>query len=658
MMEFATLAPPILALTAIVLLPGWALALALGRRGLRSVTLAPALSLGLWTLTALVVDRLGLRWGVLPLVVVGAVVAAGVLLMRRRVAPLDDPALADDADRWAGPTLLAGAAGSVLAVALWSRHLKNVLMSPDAISQTFDNVFHLNVIRYIAETGDPGPWLARGLDPAASSTIFYPTAWHQLAALALPAAEASVAHASNATLWVVVALFWPLSALELTLALGVRSPGAVASVGVLSASFSAYPFLMMDWGVLYPNLLSYAAIPSLIAALGPRLARGPGGGPLVLPAVAGILLLLGVAVAHPNGALLAFALLLPAILLGIVSAVRDLRRPEARFRAALWCGAAVLTLGLGVLAWNRARPSNRPWAPLMDTASAVGQALLANPIIGQPAWLIAFLTVAGLVTFRAPRHAWFLGTTAIAVALWVVSSSAPEGRVREFLTGIWYSDSYRLGPVLALVALPFAALALERAAAAVGPGRAGWLASRGASLALAVALPLLMVAGTQWSAAVTHAVRHTATAYDAADLVCVAGDVTCLLTQDERALLEALPQLTPPDAVILAEPLNGSTLAYALADRRVLRPYIGLKPTPEEDFLLGHLSTAPADDPQLCQALTATGVTHVLDFGATTVHTGSIEHPGFQGLQRSPVVRVLAQDGQAALYEVTACGRG
>ena len=102
----------------------------------------------------------------------------------------------------------------------------------------------------------------------------------------------------------------------------------------------------------------------------------------------------------------------------------------------------------------------------------------------------------------------------------------------------------------------------------------------------------------------------------------------------------------------------GSTLAYALADRRVLRPYIGLKPTPEEDFLLGHLSTAPADDPQLCQALTATGVTHVLDFGATTVHTGSIEHPGFQGLQRSPVVRVLAQDGQAALYEVTACGRG
>lgn len=658
MMEFAALAPPILALTALVLLPGWALALALGRRGLRSVTLAPALSLGLWTLAALVVDRLGLRWGVLPLVVVCAVLAAGVLLLRRRVAPLDDPALADDADRWASPTLLAGAAGSVLAVALWSRHLKNVLMSPDAISQTFDNVFHLNVIRFIAETGDPGPWLPRGLDPAASSTIFYPTAWHQLAALALPATEASVAHASNATLWVVVALFWPLSALELTLALGVRSPGVVASVGVLSASFSAYPFLMMDWGVLYPNLLSYAAIPSLIAVLGPRLARGPGGGPLVLPAVAGSLLLIGVAVAHPNGALLAFALLLPAILLGIVPAVRDLRLSEARFRAALWCGAAALTLGLGVLVWNWARPSNRPWAPLMDTASAVGQALLANPIIGQPAWLIAFLTVAGLVTFRAPRHAWFLGTTAIAVALWVVSASAPEGRVREFLTGIWYSDSYRLGPVLALVALPFAALALERAAAAVGPGRAGWLASRGASIALAVALPLLIVAGTQWSASVTHAVRHTATAYDAADPVCVAGDVTCLLTQDERALLEELPRLTPPDAVILAEPLNGSTLAYALADRRVLRPYIGLQPTPEEDFLLGHLSTAPADDPQLCQALTATGVTHVLDFGATTVHTGSIEHPGFQGLQGSPVVRVLAQDGQAALYEVTACGRG
>ena len=39
---------------------GWPTAYrAVGRRGLRSVTLAPALSLGLWTLTALVVDRLG-----------------------------------------------------------------------------------------------------------------------------------------------------------------------------------------------------------------------------------------------------------------------------------------------------------------------------------------------------------------------------------------------------------------------------------------------------------------------------------------------------------------------------------------------------------------------------------------------------------------------
>ena len=666
-MEWLVLAAPSILLIAVLVVPGWGVLTLLGRSGLAALTAAPAVSLGVVVLAALLVEATGWRWGLVPVALTSLIVAAVAFAARRWTGP-DLGAAQDLAWRWRNPTAWAGALMVVGSLLLWARHLTNVLPEPTSISQTYDNVFHLNVIRFISDTGDPGPWLPRDLNPAEGRTILYPTAWHQLAALAMPLTGGSVQLASNALLFVVCAVVWPLCALELCIALGVRTPAALLGAGVLAGAFSSYPFLMLDWGVLYPNLLSYAVIPATLALLAALVRAGPDTRTPLVPLllVSGVAVL-GTAVAHPNGALLVLALTLPAVGSGALTTWHLARRRETSWvRAAVWWVVAAGALAAFVRLWLFARPSSRPWEPLHDIPTALGQALYGNPIMGPPGPIPAFLAAIGFVLLALrPQHRWYIGAALVGLALWVIGSGAPDGPVRELLTGAWYSDSYRLAPILGLVSVPAAAYAIDRTVRWLQPDapprranaetvHAHGTRTRRQVVVATLVIPALLLVSTQWSPSMHHAVTHARISYDFVVAPCTDTALSCLLTQDEYDVLEALPRLTPPDAVILADPFTGASLAYAFADRRVLRPYIGASASPAEQVLIERLDSAP-DDPAVCQAIVDSGVTHVLDFGLQSVHTYDIHAPGLDELAGSPRVRELFRQGPAVLYEVVGC---
>lgn len=662
--EWLALAPPGFVVALVALLPGWTILTLLGRRGLGSLSAAPAVSIGVVTLAALVTEATGWAWGWLPVLATTLAVAALAHVVRRRSgqALRHLEGVTGPWGRRAAWVVAALLLGSLL---LWLRHLTNVLPDPTSFSQTYDNVFHLNTIRFVADSGDAGPWLPRNLDPDLGRTIFYPTAWHQLGALAMPATGNSVALSSNAVLFVTCALVWPLSALELGLALGIRTAGGLLSVGVLAGSFSSYPFLMLDWGVLYPNLLAYALVPGALSLVAAFLLRGPAPGePLVGQGLAAALAGLGVTVAHPNGLLLLLALALPALIAGVWAGVRLGRQGESRWwQVAVWCLLAAGALAAFARLWLFARPSNRPWPPLHDVPTALEQAVSGHPILGPPGPIPALLAAIGfaLLILRG-RHLWYVGAGVVGLSLWVVGSGFADGTVRELLTGAWYSDSYRLGPILGLVSVPAAAYAIDQALLRVFPDQPPRRAEaddaavrlRRRTMAAGLLAPALLLVSTQWSPSIHHAVTHARTAYDLADVECTEGDVTCLLTADELRLLDSVAALTPEDALLLADPETGASLAYAFSGRRVIRPYIGATTIPAEQVLLGHLREG-GDHPSVCPALAETGVTHVLDFGRQNVHSRWLESPGLDHLDESPGVRLLRREGAAALYEVVAC---
>jgi hypothetical protein len=96
-------------------------------------------------------------------------------------------------------------------------------------------------------------------------------------------------------------------------------------------------------------------------------------------------------------------------------------------------------------------------------------------------------------------------------------------------------------------------------------------------------------------------------------------------------------------------------MAFAIADRNTTSKHTLTTYTKSIELLNDKLRDA-ATDPSVCPAARADNVRYVLDFGTREVHGGN---HGFQGLQISdamPGFKLLAQHGEAKLFELTACG--
>src|SRR5207249_5985316 len=131
---------------------------------------------------------------------------------------------------------------------------------------------------------------------------FYPAAWHDMASLLVQMTGAPVSVAANVLNICVAMVVWPLGCMLLTRIVVGPKPYAVAAAGILSAGFTGFPILLLDFGVLYPNFLSISMLPGALATVCVFLG-GPGSPQvtaltrfLLAPLVA-----IGVALAHPNG---------------------------------------------------------------------------------------------------------------------------------------------------------------------------------------------------------------------------------------------------------------------------------------------------------------------------------------------------------------------
>lgn len=166
---------------------------------------------------------------------------------------------------------------------------------------------------------------------------------------------------------------------------------------------------------------------------------------------------------------------------------------------------------------------------------------------------------------------------------------------------------------------------------------------------------MLLVVATQAMPGMTNAIERAQGAYEFAPAACVAGDVTCLTTADERALLRRLPHLIERGSVTLTLPTNGSSLAYALEGMPVAWTYISEQPRPAVLTLEQRLALVPAGDPDICAAAASLGIRYVLDFGKQNV-SGDIEvHPGLEGLSRARSVERVDSVGDAVLYRLRGC---
>ena len=205
--------------------------------------------------------------------------------------------------------------------------------TPESISQTFDNVFHLNAVRWAMESGNSSP-LNLGAFTGISA---YPSAWHAMTSLVALATGVSVPVAVNVTNIAIGAIVWPLGCLFLVQRLVGQRVVATVLAMIFVPAFSGFPLMMIDWGVLYPNLLSIALLPAAMGLAFSALGVAKGYRPS--SPMAWLLVLVSVpavAVAHPSTLMALLVFVLPAVVFLAYGRVVSLLRFSSSPRAAFW----------------------------------------------------------------------------------------------------------------------------------------------------------------------------------------------------------------------------------------------------------------------------------------------------------------------------------
>lgn len=647
---------------------GWALRVPVRLR----VFYAPLLTFALVAVSAIVLGKTGIAWSLISFVPVAAVLVAataGVMYLVGRRWPSAVPdASSEAAENWAGNTvpLAWPIIGAVLGGFLTLHATEDMVFGPEAFSQTLDNSYHMNAIRWIQEHGDASSLTMGAVSGMNQEPYFYPAGWHDFVYLIYNTTGTSIATATIVMILLVAGIIWPCSLVAMCLSIPHLRRLQALAIPALTCGFFAFPGLLLFWGVLFPNLLGYALLPAFVALLlhmVQLMARREYS--FVLSLSLTILVgLAGLALVHPNAVVSAAVFAVPMLLGGVVQVLRT-RGASTRERL-VGTGVLVALIAGCVTAWSVLRPSQEAselWTSIMSEGEAVYQFLFlglenANPLGGNfaPAYLVGFLALWGVgYLLYKRRNLWLIGSWMLVGYMWIIAASVPRGDFRLLMVGPWYTDHFRLAALVVFPSVLLAGIGLGGAVeglfvrimhyiprekhAKVAP------ALMGASMVL-----VLVVAGLSSRTPAMHdATLQVADRYKVTP-------TSAILNQDEMNVINEIPKIVPKGDIIVNNPWDGSAYIYALADRHLTSYHFEFQTSPKYEAILKDLKDARTN-PEVCRVVNeynAHWYVHLENQG----NFGPSEQKNYDGLVAAIDTDVLTpvySSGPMTLYRISAC---
>lgn len=631
-MSWASAVPAFGASTLLLLAPGLLIGAFIRLRGLWLLAAAPAISLTTLGLASIILPYAGFSWAPLPVLLFLVIFGTVVVLLFRFVLKVS--AIENGERTRALPVAMAWLFGGIPL----GMYAILAIGSPQNISQTFDNIFHLNTIAEITRSGSASPFTVGALVAPDGGQSFYPDGWHAVVELVVQLVGASVPTGINAFNVAVATIVWPVGVVLLVRQFAGNNSSALIAAGVFSAAFPAAPLAMLYYGVLYPFFLGVVLIPVVLALVVNMLGLGRETRFFSLPAQIVLLagLVPGITLAHPGAMMGALAFTVP---LAVVATFAGWTRVSARVRVVRVAGLAGFGL-VGLAMLYKLRPGV-VWQPRLSALRAAWETFtLSLGNYGIPL-LAALLLGVGIVVALMRRdrtHLAMLGMWAIGAALFFITAGVSNGILRG-PTGVWYADTPRIAAMYPIVVYPLVIVGFV------------WVVE---SLVKRVSRPRIVACG---ALIIVFVVTHITSGFQKfvpqMSASYAATEQAALLSIDEIELLERVPDLVPEGVMIAGNPWTGSSLAYALSDRPVLVPHVFMKELNDDrSEVLAHLKYAT---PAACEAANDLGVEYVLDFGEREVHGGRHEYPGIEELGRSSAFEKVASEGNAALYRLVGC---
>ncbi|WP_406831865.1 DUF6541 family protein [Pedococcus sp. KACC 23699] len=662
-------AVPAVAVAAILLFVPGAVALRLlGARWWVALGVGPAVGTTLFVAAGVLCGAAHIPWGLLPVVgatLVGWTAAAllGLVLRRRArtsgaIPPVDTRSL----DRWSA---LAGLAGVAFAFASVLVVMVNVTGTPDHFPQHPDTIFHLGDARWMTEHRDVSLVHAYGFVNPGSGSL-YPAAFHLVTATTSLLTGANVVVSTQSAVLVMAGLVWPAGVILLARALLGPRPEVVGSAAVASVMFTAFPYTIMGFGVLWPNLFGQALLPGVVATAMAALARFVPHRDPVLPVLPAVLVTVfavpGLTTAHPNALVTLLVLGLVAVSAAGLHAAWDARRRPGR--AVLWVlGVGVLVVASALASWAVRSPS------MFRTGAAGGEApfrqALTDTVFFGPRHALSqhLLTVAVLVgalwLSRRHRGAGWVPVAALAFAGLYLLNVVVDDQTARWFTWPWYNNAIRLAVAGSLPAVMCATAGFV----AVGTGLASLasrvLGPRGHSLQSKWrGTTIVTVATVLVSAAFVGVTKGYVHAHDAFLRPFYHPNASHSWASDkEIRALTSLAAHIPPDAITAANAWNGGTYLYVVSGRRLLVPTEKALTTDDRKLLAWRLNEVGAS-PQVCDAARRQHVEYAIVGGRPFAWATAARVASYRGIDRvgsSPAFTKVATASPYTLYRLTRC---
>lgn len=728
---------PGLVAAALLVVPGLIVSFALGARGFDALGLAPLTSLGVLAIATMMVPIVVARWSfaavAVALVLLTLVAGVGRVVIAWRKGDLaPDPGHGHRGwtlrevtssgltsrgltsrgmtsrgltSRWWRPRrrTIWWLASAGLAAGLVTANFVLGVGDPGRPSQTIDAGFHYNAVLAVLRSGLPDGGNV-GAASGAAATAWYPPLWHDLTALVSSLTGVNVVIGANAVGWAIGGVIWPLSMVWMCSRVLPRArPLTTMAVGLCCGVITLFPYLLLSFGVLWPNVLSLAALPAAIALtlmVLHLMTRSPGAqedissagaaadgssmddieieteAPAVQRGLAlqpvlswwtvlsvGFLGCVGMFFAHP-GALFALGIwaFVGMVILSAQLVVGSRVRGPRQLRRSLsllllgWSVALGLWGAMNLVpALNAVRDKN--WAESMTMNQAMGQALTLSTIITKAHWALGAATLWGFYRLlKIPRLRWLLASHVALVFLYMLSAGSPGWLARE-LTGFWYNDAQRVAALIPMTAVPLAALGLTSAAdvlaRVVGRSSSDVLGRRlSARRTLGFAGPgmLVVAAVIQPGHGLGQAVPVLQDRYDNQSFS------HHLVTGDEQALYEALATQIPAGETVLGSPFTGAQFSGIWSGHEVVIPHTSSNPSPDVRLVSTRIKSFTTD-PVVCSAVKRLKVGAVVDDVDRYQGTAEreLDYAGLVDLENTPGLTPIDRGVSAVIYRVGDC---
>jgi hypothetical protein len=342
--------------------------------------------------------------------------------------------------------------------------------------QVSDMPFHINLIQSMAESGrfsslHVGAYLAPEdalINPLPGGG-FYPAGWHVLCALVMQITHADGGVILNGANAFFIAWVYPLAMCALITSIFPTSPRAQLIGTLTCISFVAFPWILLIFGGIYPNLAGFCTISFPMALFVLFFSNKLQVKESISLVVCFLISVIGQVLLHPNTIFTAIVILVPFVThvlwaeLHVERKVRLLVTFAAivaflLFVAVVWLGFYSMPAFKGLFEFTRA-PFAKPFQELFNIVG-LSYAFMGSFDYAFQIPLAIFVIIGAVRALYSSKTRWLPFSYAICCAI-MFMGAVTGSKLRKLICGVWYTDPNRLAAMAVLAAIPLAVLGIE-----------------------------------------------------------------------------------------------------------------------------------------------------------------------------------------------------